>query len=122
MSNKTTISIIGCGWLGYPLALFLKEKGYQVKGSSRSEEKLDFHFNMSLAAINIAQLQIAYNRNNNSTILSMNSFVRKAYNTRLVNWLFFQLPQLSSKAKFDLLMSKHPNLEAVLNFGCLTRA
>ena len=40
MLNKTTVSIIGCGWLGYPLALFLKEKGYKVKGSSRNEQKL----------------------------------------------------------------------------------
>ena len=40
MIKKTSVSIIGCGWLGYPLALFLKEKDYQVKGSSRNEQKL----------------------------------------------------------------------------------
>ncbi len=37
--NKT-ISILGCGWLGYPLARYWQEKGYTIKGSSRSEEKL----------------------------------------------------------------------------------
>lgn len=39
-----TVSILGCGWLGRPLALSLKELGYQVKGSTRSIEsarKLD---------------------------------------------------------------------------------
>ncbi len=34
------ISILGCGWLGTPLAISLIEDGYSVKGSSTSEEKL----------------------------------------------------------------------------------
>lgn len=34
-----TIGILGAGWLGKPLALFLQEKGHQVKVSVRSEEK-----------------------------------------------------------------------------------
>jgi nucleoside-diphosphate-sugar epimerase len=37
---KPTISILGCGWLGYPLALELVREGYIIKGSSRSEKKL----------------------------------------------------------------------------------
>ncbi len=48
-----TISIIGCGWLGYPLALFLKEKNYQIKGSSRSQEKLDLLQSHQIQAFNI---------------------------------------------------------------------
>ena len=32
-------NILGCGWLGYPLALFLKQQGYDVGGSTRSNEK-----------------------------------------------------------------------------------
>ncbi len=32
-------NILGCGWLGYPLALFLKKQGYNVGGSTRSTEK-----------------------------------------------------------------------------------
>ena len=39
--NKPRISIIGFGWLGEPLAKSLNEKGYQVKGSTTSEEKLN---------------------------------------------------------------------------------
>ena len=40
LSHKT-ISIVGCGWLGFPLAIHLTECGYAaVKGSTTSPEKL----------------------------------------------------------------------------------
>ncbi len=35
------ISILGCGWLGLPLAKSLLSKSYKVKGSSTSESKLE---------------------------------------------------------------------------------
>jgi nucleoside-diphosphate-sugar epimerase len=35
------ISILGCGWLGFPLAKKLIEIGFEVKGSTTSENKLD---------------------------------------------------------------------------------
>lgn len=38
--NNTKISILGCGWLGFPLAIHLANKGYVVKGSTRSPQKL----------------------------------------------------------------------------------
>jgi nucleoside-diphosphate-sugar epimerase len=38
---KPSISILGCGWLGYPLALELIKAGYIVKGSSRSEKRIE---------------------------------------------------------------------------------
>lgn len=34
------ISILGCGWLGLPLAKSLIEKGYTIKGSTTSAEKI----------------------------------------------------------------------------------
>lgn len=37
---KEQISILGCGWLGKPLATSLIEQGYQIKGSTTSESKL----------------------------------------------------------------------------------
>jgi nucleoside-diphosphate-sugar epimerase len=40
MSKLPNVSILGTGWLGFPLALSLKELGYQIKGSSRSNDKL----------------------------------------------------------------------------------
>lgn len=38
---KNTISILGCGWLGLPLAVDLIENGYEVRGSTTSPERLD---------------------------------------------------------------------------------
>lgn len=35
-----SISVLGCGWLGLPVASFLVQKGYEVKGSTTKEEKL----------------------------------------------------------------------------------
>ncbi len=35
-----TVSVLGCGWLGLPLALRLQKKGFSVKGSVRTPEKL----------------------------------------------------------------------------------
>ncbi len=34
------VSILGCGWLGLPLAQSFLEKGYRVQGSTTSEEKI----------------------------------------------------------------------------------
>jgi nucleoside-diphosphate-sugar epimerase len=38
--NKS-ITVLGCGWLGLPLAIKLKGKGWAVKGSTTRAEKLD---------------------------------------------------------------------------------
>lgn len=76
---------------------------------ARDEDKLDFHFNMSMCAINVAHAA----QKLNPTIISMNSFVRKAYNLKLVEWLF---EHLSKNAEFDLF---HPDLNKVLDFGAI---
>jgi len=39
MENKAKISLLGCGWLGFPLALNLISRGFQVKGSTTSPDK-----------------------------------------------------------------------------------
>ncbi|MFT5167836.1 MAG: nucleoside-diphosphate-sugar epimerase [Saprospiraceae bacterium] len=39
-TSRRKISIIGCGWLGLPLGAFLVEKGFDIKGSTTSEDKL----------------------------------------------------------------------------------
>ncbi|WP_162618678.1 SDR family oxidoreductase [Pedobacter yulinensis] len=36
----STISIIGCGWLGLPLAKLLMDSGYRVRGSTTTAEKV----------------------------------------------------------------------------------
>lgn len=35
------ISIIGCGWLGFPLAKYLLKDGYRIKGSTTSIDKIE---------------------------------------------------------------------------------
>ena len=74
---------------------------------ARDEAKLDFHFNMSLAAINVIQLL----KTNDPTITSMNSLTRKAYNARIIQ---FFLSQLSLEAELDLF---NPLVQKVINFG-----
>lgn len=39
-ANLNKLSILGCGWLGQPLAVRLLAEGYLVKGSTTSPEKL----------------------------------------------------------------------------------
>jgi nucleoside-diphosphate-sugar epimerase len=40
MNEKLKISLLGCGWLGFPLAIDLISKGYKVKASTTSPDKL----------------------------------------------------------------------------------
>ncbi|MGB5393575.1 MAG: dTDP-glucose 4,6-dehydratase [Lutimonas sp.] len=40
LKETRTISILGCGWLGEPLAHALLGRGFEVKGSTTSKEKL----------------------------------------------------------------------------------
>ncbi len=72
---------------------------------ARSEAKLDFHFNMSLAAVNLVRMELA------QTGGSFNSYVRRAYNASLVARL---LEQLGLWAEFDL---KDPLIVEVIETG-----
>ncbi|HNP31810.1 MAG TPA: NAD(P)H-binding protein [Flavobacterium sp.] len=53
------ISILGCGWLGLPLAKSLIEKGFSVKGSTTSLEKISVLEN---AGIDAFQIEIGENK------------------------------------------------------------
>lgn len=74
---------------------------------ARSKEKIHFHFNLSLAALNMANYQMEIN----PTILSMNTFKRLAYNTRFARFLF---KQLSSIAEVDINL---PIVQQALQLG-----
>ena len=52
------ISILGCGWLGFPLAKSLVEKGFSVNGSTTSENKLSI-----LSSAGILPYLISVNEN-----------------------------------------------------------
>jgi nucleoside-diphosphate-sugar epimerase len=51
--ERKKISILGCGWLGLPLAKSLLSKGYKVKGSTTSESKLDLLKNAGISPFQI---------------------------------------------------------------------
>ncbi len=53
---KKKISILGCGWLGLPLARYLISKGFDVNGSVTSHEKLE-----SFASENFKAYKINFN-------------------------------------------------------------
>lgn len=57
--ERKKIAILGCGWLGLPLAKSLLSKGYKVKGSTTSESKLDLLKN---AGISPFQIQLEENQ------------------------------------------------------------
>lgn len=40
MNTANSVSILGCGWLGFPLAKHLLSCGFEVKGSTTSEHKI----------------------------------------------------------------------------------
>lgn len=56
--QKTTVSILGSGWLGLPLTIHLKSKGYVIKGSTTRASRLkdlSFH-NIESYVVNIDNL------------------------------------------------------------------
>lgn len=57
--ERKIISILGCGWLGLPLAKSLLAKGYEVKGSTTSVSKLEVLKN---AGISPFQIQLEENQ------------------------------------------------------------
>ncbi|NMH25705.1 Rossmann-fold NAD(P)-binding domain-containing protein [Flavobacterium solisilvae] len=53
-----TISILGCGWLGFPLAKSLLKKGFLVKGSTTTLEKISVMENAGIDAFHIALSEV----------------------------------------------------------------
>ncbi len=60
------ISVIGCGWLGLPLATFLINEGFLVKGSTTSNEKIDLLRKHHIEAymVNLSPARISGNYSN----------------------------------------------------------
>lgn len=85
---------------------------------ARGEEALDFHFNMSFSALNLYQ----YQRFQSNSSKSLNSFVRKAYNTKLIKTLFQQLStEHELKEIFNqnpcFLNLSHHTVQKIINIG-----
>lgn len=60
MEQKPSISILGCGWYGFELAKNLVNSGYQVKGSTTTENKLGI-----LAGVGIESFLIDFENDKN---------------------------------------------------------
>jgi DDE superfamily endonuclease len=84
---------------------------------SRNESSLDFHFNVSLAALNIAkydQLPAQSEDDAEPLSFSMATYKRRAFNQHL-------LERFISMLDFDLtLIESHPNYQSLLQYGSLT--
>ena len=84
--NQLKIAIIGCGWLGLPLAKKLIKENFIVKGSTTSKEKISV-----LKAEKIEPFLIDLNKNLDKEIL--NSFLEN------INVLIINIPPKIRKEK-----------------------
>lgn len=60
------ISILGCGWLGMPLAKHLLQNGYSIKGSTTTETKLEILKNEGISPFLISLKANELPRNSNA--------------------------------------------------------
>lgn len=51
--TKKSVSILGCGWLGFPLAKTLISEGWEVKGSTTNAEKIERFEKAGIKAFNL---------------------------------------------------------------------
>ncbi|MCP4399155.1 MAG: transposase [bacterium] len=80
---------------------------------ARDKKRLHFHFNLSCSAINLARAEMELF----GTASSMNSYIRKAYNTRVVERI---IDNLDLGAEFDIHTC--PDIQEVINWGVLEDA
>jgi hypothetical protein len=76
---------------------------------ARSREKLHFHLNMSLTAVSLAQASMLSSKQK----ISMNDFVRRAYNRWLTGHLLFKL---GLNSEFEL---NNPKIQQVIRMGSM---
>ncbi|OIV42345.1 SDR family oxidoreductase [Flavobacterium johnsoniae] len=72
------ISILGCGWLGFPLAKRLIEKGYTVKGSTTSENKLSILENAGINPFLVILSEVEESIESENVLESINDFLNNS--------------------------------------------
>jgi hypothetical protein len=82
---------------------------------ARSKAKLDFHFNASLSAVNVAKLEARQQRGGSDEPMSMASLKRRAFNQHLLDRIFERL------ANGQNLEKSSPDYEALCNYGVITK-
>jgi nucleoside-diphosphate-sugar epimerase len=93
----TQISILGCGWLGLPLAKALLENGFSIKGSTTSNEKLSLLKNSGIQPYLIALSE-------NETIGNLSDFIE---NSKI---LIFDVPPKLRGSSTENFVSKIKNV------------
>jgi hypothetical protein len=82
---------------------------------ARSKAKLDFHFNASLSAVNIARLEARQQQGDSDEPMSMASLKRRAFNQHLLDRIFEHL------ANGQSLEKSSSDYEALCNYGVITK-
>ena len=82
---------------------------------ARSKAKLDFHFNASLSAVNIAKLEARQQRGDTDEPMSMASLKRRAFNQHLLDRIVEHLANGQRLEKFS------PDYEALCSYGIITK-
>ena len=81
---------------------------------ARSEQKLDFHFNASLTALNLAKWDAYQQRNTDEPfVFSMASYKRRKLNQHLLERFIHNL------ALDETLIKSHPNYQSLCDYGIL---
>lgn len=117
------ISILGCGWLGFPLAISLINKGWLVKGSTTSADKLNLLSSNGIDPYLVHLQQILSTKEDkfwNSEVLLINvppSLRRQTaddYQTQMHNLLTVVQSSSISKVIFISSTSVYPDLNLVI--------
>jgi hypothetical protein len=82
---------------------------------ARSKAKLDFHFNASLSAVNIARLEARQQQGDSDEPISMASLKRRAFNQHLLDRISEHL------ANGHSLEKSSSDYEALCNYGVITK-
>ena len=81
---------------------------------ARSKQKLDFHFNATLTALNLAKWEAYQQRNTDEPfVFSMASYKRRKLNHHLLERFIHNL------ALDETLIKSHPNYQSLCDYGIL---
>lgn len=113
MNNPKQISILGCGWLGSPLAKYLASKDHKIKGSVRKKESLAELTQSSVQAylLDVGTKKITGNlpdflKNSEILIISIPARLRKKPSENFVNRIKIIVPHIEeSEIKKVLFIS-----------------
>ncbi len=117
---QSASDIVVCYKARYQIEFIIRDgKGFTGLNDcqARSKEKLNLHFNASLAALNLTKIIDRINQEKNTTksSFSMASWKRRFYNEKLISSIFSMLG-------IDLTLIKlSPDFKNLVNYGVISR-